>query len=279
MFQKILREPLLHFIVIALLFFVAYKYMNPEDSSDTVITVSEGRIALFKNSFIQQWNREPLPEELDNVIQSYILNEAYVREARSLGLDQGDTTVNLRLRQKMDYMLEDLASVKQPTEAELKGYYSNHQDDYVAPSVYNFKQIFISSDKTDQELKNSVSSIRAQIENNTQPTGEVSMLPEEAKQASSIDIERKFGPAFIQHLEQAPVNHWHGPIDSAYGKHFVLVYEKQASATEPYDKVKDKVLKDWQYQQSKKFRQSFEKQLLDKYQANIESPVTKASSP
>ena len=46
-----------------------------------------------------------------------------------------------------------------------------------------------------------------------------------------------------------------------------------------YDKVKDKVLKDWQYQQSKKFRQSFEKQLLDKYQANIESPVRKASSP
>ena len=93
-------------------------------------------------------------------------------------------------------------------------------------------------------------------------------------QATSIDIERKFGPAFIQNLEQAPVNQWHGPIDSAYGKHFVYVYEKQASATEPYDKVKDKVLKDWQYQQSKKFRQSFEKQLLDKYQANIESPVT-----
>ena len=115
MFQKLLREPLLHFIVIALLFFVAYKYMNPEDSSENIITISDGRIALFKNSFIRQWNREPLPHELDNVIQSYILNEAYIREARSLGLDQGDTSANLRLRQKMDYMLEDLASVKQPT--------------------------------------------------------------------------------------------------------------------------------------------------------------------
>ena len=278
MFQNLLREPLLHFIVIAFLFFIAYIYMNPEDASNNVITVSEGRIALFKNSFIKQWHREPTESELENIIHSYVLNEAYVREARSLGLDQSDTMVNRRLRQKMDYMLEDLATVKKPTEKELNRYYSDHLDNYIAPAEYSFKQVFIADGKSDDVLQKSISSIRTQIENNQHPKGEPSMLPKEIQQATSIDIEKKFGPAFVDNLEQSPINKWHGPIDSAFGKHFVFIYKKQALSTEPYEKVKDKVLQDWQYQHSKKFRQSFEKQLLDKYRVSIQRPTMEVPS-
>ena len=277
MLEKLLREPLLHFILIALLFFAIYGYLNPENANENTINITQGRIELLKNNFIKRWNREPLPEELETVINNYALNQAYVLEAQALGMNQGDSGVERRLRQKMDFMIEDLASVKQPTDTDLKTFYSINQDNYTAPAVYSFEQIFIADDKSDKELDKVFRSISRQISDGKQPKGEPSMLPAGMQQATSTEIERKFGPLFIENLNDAPMNQWHGPIDSAFGKHFVIVHSKQASAFEPFERVKDKVLKDWQYQQLMEFRDAFEKQLLNKYQITIE-PSPKASS-
>ena len=39
----------------------------------------------------------------------YAINEMYTREAKALGMDQGDAIIDRRLKQKMDYMLDDIA--------------------------------------------------------------------------------------------------------------------------------------------------------------------------
>ena len=89
MLKKIITEPLLHFIVISILFFAVYNILNPEKADQQTIIVSEGRVAQIKNSFIEQWKREPQAGELDNAIQAFAINEMYVQEARAANLHVG----------------------------------------------------------------------------------------------------------------------------------------------------------------------------------------------
>jgi len=62
MLKKIFSEPLLHFLFLSLLIFVAYDFLNPRQDDQQVIVVSEGRIAQINNSFRDRWKREPLPK-------------------------------------------------------------------------------------------------------------------------------------------------------------------------------------------------------------------------
>ena len=128
MLKKIFSEPLLHFLFLSLLIFVAYDFLNPRQDDQQVIVVSEGRIAQINNSFRDRWKREPLPKELQEVIHAYAVNEMFIREAKALSLDVDDQVVDQRLRKKMNYLLEDLADANRPTEEALKQFYANNSE-------------------------------------------------------------------------------------------------------------------------------------------------------
>ena len=270
MIQKVIKEPLVHFIVIALLLFAVNSYLNPNEAFDKSISISEGRIALLKTNFINQWKREPSTEELNNLIQNQALNDAYVLEARSLKLNKGDKIIERRLRQKMDYMLEDLASAKKPDEVELRKYFEANQEKYQTPAESSFKQIFISKDKSDKEFEQSIDEIQLKIKNGENPVGDPSLLPEELINATSIGIEKIFGAEFVNSLDTLPLNQWQGPIDSPFGKHFVWLSQRQNNSVPAFEDVQDKVLNDWEYQRYKAFKQSYEEQLLNKYHVNTD---------
>jgi len=265
MLKKIYSEPLLHFLFLSLLIFVAYDFLNPRQDDQQVIVVSEGRIAQINNSFRDRWKREPLPKELQEVIHAYAVNEMFIREAKALSLDVDDQVVDQRLRKKMNYLLEDLADANRPTEEALKQFYANNSEKYRLPAKYSFQQVLLSSDRGEPALSELVVVQEQRIEQGLAPQGDNSMLPSQLKQASTDQIARRFGLVFVEPLADVATQQWSGPVTSAFGQHFVFVTEKQSSQIQAFERVKETVLSDWQYDNNKTFQRNYEKRLLERY--------------
>ena len=106
-----IREPLVHFLAIGLLLFVAYYAVQGDRGTedDLHIVVSESDIDWLKANFARTWSRQPAPSELEGLIEEYIREEVYYREALALGLEVDDMIIRRRLVQKIEFLSEDLA--------------------------------------------------------------------------------------------------------------------------------------------------------------------------
>jgi len=273
MLVKLLKEPLLHFIIIALLFFVAYQQINPAEEDDFTISVSEGRMALLKNQFTERWKREPLAKELQNSAQLYAINEMYLREAKALGMDQNDVVIDRRLKQKMDYMLDDLSAVKQATDAEINAFYTANSDRYRASAVYSFEQVYLSTDRSQEAIKQIQADNEALLAAGTPPKGDQTLLPKTLRQQSVFQIERRFGKQFTAGLEDLQLDQWQGPIPSGLGLHYTLITAKTPAALKPLAAVRQEVIQDLAYQKKNALVKVFEQKLQEKYTVEYAQPT------
>ena len=95
-----LREPLVRFVIIGVLIFVLFKGLaDPRldlDPGDTIIVELE-RIDQLVASFQAVWLRAPNEAEIRSLIDDFVREEIYYREALALGLDRNDAMVRRRL--------------------------------------------------------------------------------------------------------------------------------------------------------------------------------------
>ena len=91
--------------------------------------------------------RPPTAAEIRGLVDDYIREEVYYREAMTLGLDRDDTVIRRRLRQKMEFVSDDVASMREPTDAELQTYLDKNPAAFVDPPTLTFEQRLFSSDR------------------------------------------------------------------------------------------------------------------------------------
>ncbi|WOH38656.1 peptidylprolyl isomerase [Thalassotalea fonticola] len=265
MLKKIITEPLIHFLFIAIVFFIVFDRLNSDATTANSIRISEARIEQIRQSFLTRWNREPQAKELENATQHFAINEMYLREARALSLDVGDKVINRRLRQKMDFLIEDLVSAKEPTVEELQSYYQQNIENYQTMPMYSLQQVHISIDRTPEQLEKKIEQQLQLINQGLPPQSEVTLLPAQIKQKYSVQIDRLFGDGFSEKLSNYPLSTWSGPVFSTLGQHFVFIEQKQPVTNKPFESVKQNVLKDWQYQNLQEAKASFEQKLQQNY--------------
>lgn len=101
--QRLLREPLLHFLLIGSALFAFYSLIaKPEsDPAGSSIVITRPQLDALVASFTKTWQRPPAPEEIQNLIQSAVREEVYYREAMAMGLDKDDPVIRRRLQQKL----------------------------------------------------------------------------------------------------------------------------------------------------------------------------------
>ena len=98
--KAILREPLLHFLVLGAAVFAAYGVVSKHGSGEPGrIVVTRGQIESMAVGFTRTWHRPPSTEEMEALIRDRVREEVYCREATALGLDKDDTIIRRRLRQ------------------------------------------------------------------------------------------------------------------------------------------------------------------------------------
>ena len=77
--MKILREPLIHFLLAGGVLFILFSLVNRDQAgtgaADTEIVVSEGRIYSITQMFTKVWQRPSTVRELEGLIQAYLREE------------------------------------------------------------------------------------------------------------------------------------------------------------------------------------------------------------
>lgn len=125
-----MREPLVHFALLGALLFGLQGWLGASDSGPEEIVVRAHIVDALARDFTQNFDRPPTREELDDLVGEYVREEVYYREATAAGLDREDAIVRRRLRQKMEFIAENPAAERAPTQAELEQFFARQKADY-----------------------------------------------------------------------------------------------------------------------------------------------------
>jgi hypothetical protein len=118
--MKWLREPLVHFLALGAGLFLLFALLGDSSGRDDRVVVSAAQVELLAQGFARTWQRPPTPEELSGLVEEYVREEIYYREALTMGLDRDDTIVRRRMQQKLEFFADDLiagARLLQPRRA------------------------------------------------------------------------------------------------------------------------------------------------------------------
>lgn len=268
---KALREPLVHFLVIGAAVFVLYGLVAPEGETAAPrerIVVSEGRVAQLATLFTRTWQRAPTEEELQGLVEGYVKEEVYYREAVKLGLDGDDTVVRRRMQQKMEFLIEPPEEVLQAGDAELQAYLETHREVFRAAPQVTFRQVFVRAGEGREAALERASLLLDALRGGAPDgaAGDPSLLPGEMRDTSLRLVARNFGEDFAAALAELPAGAWHGPVASAYGLHLVRVEDLTAGYDPALDEVRDLVLQAWQHERRQAFAEEAYRRLRTGYE-------------
>ena len=276
MIRRLLREPLLHFLLIGIALFMLYGALNRGRSdAPRDIVVSEARVQALAESFATVWMRPPTPEEIKGLVDDYVAEEIYYREAIAMGLDQDDTVIRRRLRQKMEFISEDAAAAAEPTNVQLQAYLTAHPEKFLEPAELTFVQVYFSTDKRGDRARPSAEQLLGELQAGRGPAilaeaGDPTLLPGDMQSASPQVIANTFGSDFAAQIAEAPVGQWTGPLQSGFGLHLVRVDDRKAGAMPTFEQIRPIVLREWQSEQRTQSSKAFLDSLRAKYDIRVE---------
>ncbi len=267
------KEPLLHFVIIGAVIFVVFSIVNKEEAAvnGNKIVVSSAEIERLSDNWSKKWNRPPTETELKGLVESYIREEVYYREALALGLDQNDTILRRRLMQKMEFLSNDLAELNQPNETELNKYFVDNIDKYKLPARVSFTHIYFSLDKRGAKALEDAKSVLSGLNALRAPErGDTFMMQYDFVQETPFQVERLFGKSFAEQLFELEINSWQGPIESGYGLHLVRISEKIDSRMPELASVIDKVRTDLMFERRQKMNKEIYEMFKERYEIVVE---------
>ncbi|MES0874778.1 peptidylprolyl isomerase [Sinimarinibacterium thermocellulolyticum] len=281
--RGLIRQPLLHFLAIGGLLFAVQQGWRvdttPEgqpvvqlDAAAQARLRAEWRAALGREPSDAEWQAqlaraidaelllaEALRLELDVLDpvarQRLLMNmrfafagrraseDALLFEARALGMPRSDPVVRRRLLQVMERRLQAPAL---PDEATLRAYVQANAARYARPARHGFRQIWFA--RADDAR---IAEVRAALARGEVPahSGDAFLLGARQPPATTEQIAQRFGTAFAQAVESAPLERWTGPLASVYGTHFVFVEQRSAAQPPDFDAVRGRAAAAWAVEQ------------------------------
>jgi hypothetical protein len=283
---RLLREPLLQFLALGAILFALYGLVDKQRAEPPEkIVVSASRIANLADGFARTWQRPPSTEELQGLIEDYIRDEVYYRAGRAAGLDRDDVIIRRRVRQKMEFLAEDI-SAPDPTDEQLAAFLAANPEHFRTDDRLTFQQLYLSparrGDTIDRDLEQvRVALSRADIATAGQGLGDPFLLGEEFRAVSLHDTATIFGDSFARQAFAAEQGRWQGPIASTYGKHFIFIRERTKGSLPPLDAIRPAVVRQWADTRRSEAEQKLYRTLRDRYEITVEpaAPRTAAAQP
>jgi len=238
--KKYLQEPLLHFLVLGGLIFLFYFYTNNGFTQEEQrIIIPQAKIDQLVYIWQKKQMRTPSEIELQQIIDGEIYNEIMSREAVKLGLEREDGVIRRRLVQKMSFVFSDLATLVEPSDAELKSYLTEHKEAFMVDASLSFI-----------------------VQNKT-------ILEKKYNNVSDWEVSRLWGREFTKMLFSMPVDVWKRKVPTTYGDVDVLVTEKKSQEVRPFSDIRPLLKQSWQLQAQRKSEQDFYKALKKEYVVEI----------
>ena len=296
---RILREPLLHFLLIGAAMFAIYHYFPPATPAVTPqpvqaaaasgptpsrqIVLTFDNLSRLATLFQAQWGRDPTPKELDRLVEADVREEILYREGLALGLDKDDEIVRRRMAQKMQFLAENVAAAHEPSDAELKTWFDQNQKQFVEPARISFRHFYFSPDRRGANARSDAE--KALVELNGQPENtrlagaDPFMFQDFYRDKTSEYLGKEFGPSFAAAVEKLPTGSWQGPVESGFGWHLVFVDTVIPARAPSFEEIKMDVKQAWLSDQKATAVKKAYADLRAKYTVLLPAPPPEGASP
>lgn len=279
--KRLAHSPTLHFIVLGLIAFAAFKdyfaapqvlVLDPEVVQQTISDWEQ-----LQQSPITSEQRRRLGEQLERsamlvkiahdagldrtaAVEQRLLNlarfldlvdasatdAAAIEAARELDLHHTDQVVRRYLETAAEFLLAEEAGKTVATDAEIAAYYRLHADDFRQPRQIRFSHIFIGG--SDASAAARAQRVRHEVERRQLAVSDAIGLGDVFYGGHQVDFRTRrqlaalLGSEFAAAVWSLPVGEWSAPVASAYGTHVVRVEAERPALTPSLEAVQGRIV-------------------------------------
>lgn len=284
--KRLLREPLVHFLLIGAVLFGLYSVTQsgrPATAASKEIRLSVDEIAQLTLLYQSQWRRPPTPQELARMVENKVQQEILYREALAMGLDKDDEIVKRRMAQKMQFLAEDVAAAREPTMAELRSWFEKNGAKFAQPPRLSFRHLYFSPDRRGPRARDDAQQALAKLAG----------APVDAKIASSLAdpfmfqeyyrdrapefLGKEMGPQFALAVAKLTPGSWQGPIESGFGWHLVFVDTVIPGRVPAFEEVEADVRTAWLGEQKAQAWEKAYREMRANYTVLLPGPLASSA--
>jgi hypothetical protein len=272
--MRVLKEPLVHFLLAGAALFGAYAWItrtpeNPTANKTTKLEITAGDVRWLAENWTTQWRRPPTREELRGLITDYLNEQLLAREARALGLEDNDVIIRRRLAQKLTFIIDDTIRRAEPTEKELQQYHEANERRFRSNARISFAHIYFSPQRRADARSDAADArqllLAGGATTSTADLGDRLLIGSELRDETEQSVSNTFGPDFARAVFALGIGSWSGPIQSGYGLHLVRVSTMKEAKVPPFSEIRERVAAEWKREQETRAKDRYLAELRKKY--------------
>lgn len=258
------REPLVHFLGIAVLLFVANTVFSGDERETIVVDWSTQQFLIQQQEDLLL---RPLSEQdKQEIIDNFVEEEIFVREARKRGFDSS-SRIRTLLIQNMRFFIS--SDVPAPTEEDLRRYFEDNADKFATtPTVSYDHVLFVDPDAvpegTLEQLRSGVDHTRMGDADN--------LISKRLVQINQRRVAATFGPQVAPEVLAIADDEWHGPFLSGQGAHFLRVAERHPARRPAFEEIENWIDGEWTLTKSRELIDTELENLMQSYRVEIIGP-------
>jgi hypothetical protein len=261
---RLLREPLLHFLLLGLVIFAVDHQLSSRRDDPRVIVVDGAVEKEVTEIFQDAKGRAPSPEELKVLVQRWIDNEVLYREGVALAVDQGDEMIRERIIFKSLNVVQSNLTPPPATEEVLREWFERNRARFDLPRRYDFEEAVLVGDTSEAAVRAFAEALRR----GAASTADAGLRTFKGRPKDNIVT--SFGAEFEEALAALPRDQWQ-VIAGTDGLHVVRLLAIGEARTAEFGNISTEVRQQWIDETMARLRTEAVRELAKKYDIRREA--------
>lgn len=288
---KILKDPLVHFLMLGLCLFAVYDLAGLNKAKDddiktivvnraNLVTFIQYRAKRFEPKVAEARLNALSDEKLKRLIDDYVREEALYRESKVLGLGNNDYVIKRRMIQKVNFITQGVAvAAHRVGEKDLRTYYERNKERFREASTVTFTHVYFGAKRRSlQEAKVLAQAKLGELNSSKAPFSDAPKHGERfpygvnyVERTQEYVASHMSGPMAKAIFELAPDgNAWRGPYVSSYGAHLVMLVKKKEARYLGFMQVRTQIADELGREHRKTLSEKAVAAIIDTYKVEID---------
>ncbi|MCY3820417.1 MAG: peptidylprolyl isomerase [Gammaproteobacteria bacterium] len=289
--RRILREPLLHFMLAGAVLFLAFEWGSDDRPAPAdEIRVDQATLVQFLANRDPRLNADSAATVLGGMsgerrgalIEDYVREEVLFRQARKIGLDPYDHVGRRRLIAQLDYInrgfIEDTLEF---SDDELRAFHEANRGRYVIAPEITFTHVYFSTEHRGDNAGTLATDTLEELNRDAVPfhdgpsRGDLFLYHRNYVAREPEEVDSHFGAGFTDAVfNLAPADRWVGPIASEHGHHLVMVSSRKPGRSPPMTEVRQRLAQDLTVERIREGLETFYQDARSAYEIVVDLPGT-----
>ncbi|HET7543206.1 MAG TPA: peptidylprolyl isomerase [Polyangiaceae bacterium] len=261
-----LREPLLHFVLLGGLLFLADHFFAAKTDEAHTIVVGADVDAEATETFKAARGRAPNPEELEALHRVWLDNEVLYREGLALRVDKGDSAIRERVIFKALSVVDSNVKLPAISDQALRTWFEAHRDKYDEPARFDFEEAALSGTNSEAAVRQFVTAL------NDGTPGDARAGLRVFKGRPLSNLVDSYGADFAKTLEASTPGTWQA-LQTRDGWRAIRLNAKTPPKPAVFEIVRGMVRQDWGDATAAEQRTAAVRELSKKYKITFEKPA------